>query len=730
MSRNLQLALFLLFTACKAELDEANTKATLHTQQHVAETTLAHGLNLSLDPLTLELHPKYFGIQNPAQIQISGNHDECGETIASYNKTDGWRTCAPEKLGIDSVKLRTAIVNAAKAINRTESVVVIRRGYIAGEGYFGCDDATGTVNCTNKDTPHHSWSMAKGVTATLVGLAISDGKIASVDQQAGNWVPQWKVPTCMPTCDNRQNITLRHLMTLTSGLKWAEDWNSNLGLLNLPGNLDVDLMDGLQLSPNPVAYVTSKPLRPKSGNQSYQPGEYPFYSTGDPAVLSQVIQSATGQTAFHYAQSRLFNSIGMKADWKSDFVGRTRTYARLYATPRDFAKFGQLYLDMGKWNGTQLIPQDWIEQELTPCGGKWNPRLSLGAQACYPSYGYLWHVEFPLRFATAQPPSLKNAAFSRESIKTLPHDAFMAEGIFGQTITVIPSLDLVIVRTGDDPRQLDIQEQPTVNLIMDVIAALDDSSDSGGGPYQIKEQDGGKCLSVFNNPPVNGSFVKSVACGSTPNQNWYFAPTFSRGYFTIKEVKSGKCLDNSGSMAVGDPLVIADCQALSSKQAWRIVKLGGGLTKLINKANALVVESSSLGAEDAAIQQGDFSEIARQLFSFTASTPTSKETMVSQRDFTSLKSMNQRYQLVLTPDGNLVEYDQGSVIWTSMRAGQGTSVARVQNDGNFVIYRADGTLTWQTNTAGSGLIPFRLTVQDDGNIVLRDSLDTVIWKRY
>ena len=134
-------------------------------------------------------------------------------------------------------------------------------------------------------------------------------------------------------------------------------------------------------------------------------------------LLSGVIEQATGMSVAEYAEQELFGPLGIdQVDWWQDAAGHTLTYCCLDTTTRDFARFGQLYLDGGAWGEEQVVPAEWVAESVTP-------------SPSFEGYGYQWWLE-------------------GETDDRLPPDTFAAEGHDGQFIYVIPSLDLVVVRNG------------------------------------------------------------------------------------------------------------------------------------------------------------------------------------------------------------------------------------------------------------------------------------------
>ena len=662
---------------------------------------------------TLEVHPKYFGVLEPAQIQVTPLADDCGESPGTYEATAGWRRCHPEKLGVDSTLLYKAVANAADAEYRTESVLVFRGGYLLAEGYFGCNDKSGTEDCTDSNTTHHSWSVAKSVTSALIGLSVESGAIENVDVQAGRWIKEWDPESCWPFCDARQDITIQQVMTVTTGLKWKENW-AGTGALVRPANIDVVLLDLETLDPDPVEYVAVKDLRP-----GVLPGQSPLYSTGDPALLTQVIESVENQTAYSFADERIFAPLGMKVQWLGDKLGRTRTYARIYTTPRDYAKFGQLYLNGGRWSGKQIVPRTWVEESTVPCGGQWDSERAANDQPCFLWYGYLWHVLLPVRLTTPYFDP-KNTPLTPEEAKVIPSDAFMAEGVYGQFIVVIPSLDLVIVKTGDDSRPIGLQERVIGNLITDVIAALQGNTNIVGGFYQIVQHNEDVCLSA------NGLVASAGACTGDSDHLWYVTPLAGRGYVRLTSKSNDWCLSSDASDAAGAALRLERCDDKNPSQAWMIVDIGDGRKKIVNMLSGFVVDSgSSSGSSN--VTEEPWAATDNQTFRFAEFAGFSANTVISQSDVTQLKTPDGTFELTLQADGNLVRKQSGNIYWQTGTAGNPGASLRLQNDGALVLHKSDGAVLWTGGARDRGLPPLRLEIENDGSLVLRDSVDTVTW---
>ncbi|MDX9881256.1 MAG: serine hydrolase [Prolixibacteraceae bacterium] len=238
-----------------------------------------------------------------------------------------------------------------------------------------------------------SWSMAKSLTNALVGIRVKEGK-TDINQPTG--IAEWQG-------DERKNITIGNLLHMNSGLEWNEDY----------GNLsDVTIM--LHKVGDMGGYTAQKPM-------DSPPGPVWVYSSGTTNLLCHILRRSFDTDADYYRFPReaLFNKTGMRSavfevDASGTFVGSSY----LYATMRDYARFALLYLNRGNWLGEQLLPEDWVEYTVRPANG------SDG------QYGaFFW-----LNLSGALPDA--------------PRDMYMCRGHDGQFIFIVPSRELIVVRTG------------------------------------------------------------------------------------------------------------------------------------------------------------------------------------------------------------------------------------------------------------------------------------------
>ncbi|MFO0597801.1 MAG: serine hydrolase [Myxococcaceae bacterium] len=291
---------------------------------------------------------------------------------------------------------------------RTDGLVIIKGGTIIYERYgrgFGE---------TNR---HLSWSVAKSFSSALVGVGVKEG-VLSLDDSICKHLPEYEG---RPQCA----ITVKDAITFGTALDWQEEYENNpyqvssvIAMLFGSGHQDQ------------LKHIVEHKL-------VAEPGKRWSYSTGDAELASAVAKRALakkhGTEAFW---KLLFDPIGMgQTAFEEDAKGTPLGGSMVYATPRDFAKFGWLFLNDGCWNGQRIVPEGWVKASTT---GSDVFHDTAPDSETTPS-GYAWWLNQP------SPKRNKDKPW-----KDLPDDTFAALGHWGQRIVVIPSLDIVVVRTGDD----------------------------------------------------------------------------------------------------------------------------------------------------------------------------------------------------------------------------------------------------------------------------------------
>jgi CubicO group peptidase (beta-lactamase class C family) len=296
------------------------------------------------------------------------------------------------------------------------AVVVVHNGRIIGERYG---------EGFSPETPLLGWSMTKSVTAAIIGTQIRDGKLKL---DASSLLPVWS--------DDRKGIHIADLMSMTSGLEFNEDYG------------DVtDVTRMLYLEPDMAAFASDKPLTAKIG-------EAWNYSTGTTVMLSGIWQTAAGAEALSLPWKALFEPIGMtsavlETDARNIFVGSSY----LYATARDWARFGLFMLNDGVWNGQQVLPAGyvaWMHEPIPASKGEYGR-------------GQVW-----LHGPAAGTPDGEDPDKGFD----IPDDAFWFLGHDGQSVAVIPSRKLVVVRMGLTPSALAFKSQGLVDAVVKAVPEI------------------------------------------------------------------------------------------------------------------------------------------------------------------------------------------------------------------------------------------------------------------
>ena len=288
-----------------------------------------------------------------------------------------WDVQTPESLNMTESGINKALDYAFASGRNTQSVVIVRHGIIVGERY---------ANGKSKESLATSWSSGKSFASALVGIAMDQQLISSIDAPAEDYLAAW-VNT------GKSDITIRAILEMRSGLGEAAEGDTNI--YTSSGS------DGDQLS-YALNRVSETP--PRSDNWAYQ--------NTDSMLLAGILEAATGQNILDYSDLNLFSKIGMTADWWTDELGHVMTYCCIDATSRDFARFGLLFARNGKWLDEQVVSESWVTESTSVPEGTDNPY-----------YALQWWVE----------PS---------------SGYFYAAGLHQNNIYVFPDQDLVVVRNS------------------------------------------------------------------------------------------------------------------------------------------------------------------------------------------------------------------------------------------------------------------------------------------
>ena len=309
---------------------------------------------------------------------------------------------------VDYDKLAEAVDSAfddpgADPFLKTQGVVVVYDNSLVAEKYSdGFDIYTECL----------SWSMTKSIINAMVGILVKEGKL---DIYQNTEIDEWKT-------DARSAITINNLIHMNAGLQWVENYFSLSEVTKM-----------LYMRGDMYRYsVTASP--------EYKPDSVWYYASGMANIISGIIRRTIGNDSVYYTfpYTELFHRIGMnntvfESDPSGTFVGSSYCFA----TPRDLARFGILYLNNGIFKGDTILPEWWVKYTTTPANG---------SDGVYGAFFWLWNpIEFP----------------------DVPEDMFFADGFLGQRIFIIPSKKLVVVRTGYSMKDFDMNR-----FLKNIIEAL------------------------------------------------------------------------------------------------------------------------------------------------------------------------------------------------------------------------------------------------------------------
>ncbi|WP_251953744.1 serine hydrolase domain-containing protein [Salinibacter ruber] len=332
--------------------------------------------------------------------------------------TETWRAHPPGSYGFDSFALAAAVDRAADLAPPLTSLLVARDTTTVAEVYF---------NGHNPDQGANLKSASKSVLSALAGIALADSILGGVDQPIGPFFP-----TLLADAPRKQRITVDHLLTQQTGLESTSFGNYGAWVS----------------SPNWVANALRRPLVDRPGGDM-------IYSTGTTHILGAVLAEASGRSLRAFAQDRLFDPLGVRIrSWQQSPTGRYFGGNNMALTPRAMLRFGQLYLNGGRYRGRQVLPSDWVDLS-------W--RTYVRSTYRDHQYGHLWFTH----------------ELGGERV------AF-AWGYGGQYVFVVPRLDLVVACTSslrDRPRGSDDHNEQILRLLAEhVIPAAQGHYGSPGWP--------------------------------------------------------------------------------------------------------------------------------------------------------------------------------------------------------------------------------------------------------
>jgi CubicO group peptidase (beta-lactamase class C family) len=322
-------------------------------------------------------------------------------SVAAASRCDSAQSSAR---GFDPARLCAALADFEAGGDNLHGLVIERHGAVVAERYrSGTDRSVYSLFSRTVDfdagTRHDLRSISKSVTGLLWGIAQAEHKTPPLDARVLDLFPE----LAGLKADGRQDITIGHLLDMTSGLAWDESDNYGLGNVEFP----------LYWRSSQARYVFERPM-------AYGAGQRFSYNGGSTAILAELLARGVGMPLPDYARSRLFAPLGITEwEWMRDIRGRPLAFSGLRMRPRDLARIGQLILQHGRWDGVQIVPEAWVAASL-------QPRTEVGDGR---QYGYQWwHGQ--------------TRALGRKQAWT----AGFGNG--GQRLFVVPALDLVVVITA------------------------------------------------------------------------------------------------------------------------------------------------------------------------------------------------------------------------------------------------------------------------------------------
>jgi CubicO group peptidase (beta-lactamase class C family) len=331
------------------------------------------------------------------------------EVTANYvyqvpvDRGDGWPISS---LSAEDIK-ESLIVNMIDKVldetfKRVHGVLIVRNGNLILEEYFPGHNFEGTYVNFDWKTLHYQASCTKSFTSALIGIALDQGLLLDVNEKLSDFFPEFDTQNWQ---DVKKRITLKNVLTMTAGLQWDE-WS-------FPYSDSRNSHVQMNNSGHPIEFVLQLPV-------VHEPGTTFVYNSGLSIILGGIIKNRTTQYADQFAEEYLFNFLGIEGyRWWKYPDGTVQTGGGLYLRPRDMAKFGQLYLQGGKWGDTRVISQRWISESV-------EKHVTSSSQG---GYGYQWWLE--------------NFRINNVSI-----DSYSAHGWGGQYIYVFPGFEMVVVFTG------------------------------------------------------------------------------------------------------------------------------------------------------------------------------------------------------------------------------------------------------------------------------------------
>ena len=298
----------------------------------------------------------------------------------------------------------------------TTGFIVQRNGKIIDERYY---------HGNRPSARHAGFSMTKSVVSALVGAALDDGSIRSINDPITDYIPALTSPTYI-------DVSIKHVLQMSSGIQFNEDYSDP--------DSDINRMSHLVQKMSYIDYFNTL-------ERAHTPGTYNLYASINTHILGELVANATGENLSDYLYEKIWQPMGMQfnAEWMVDNEGKELPMGGLAITLRDWARFGELYANEGIWKGKQVLPAEWIKESTTSS----EPHLQPGPnEKSNYEYGYQYQWWTP-----------RNT-----------QGDFMALGIWGQTLYVNPSHGIVIVKLSADAGSFDANNEYKVTEYLQALS--------------------------------------------------------------------------------------------------------------------------------------------------------------------------------------------------------------------------------------------------------------------
>ncbi|WP_442599840.1 serine hydrolase domain-containing protein [Neobacillus sp. D3-1R] len=327
---------------------------------------------------------------NKSVVTVQGYaKGETPEKPPNYWPTMEWKTSLPEQQGMNSKKLADLFEKLDEINSPLDGLIIIRNGYIVAEKYgYGY----------GPERSHEINSVTKSFMSAVTGVAINEGYIKSIDDPIFDYFPDRKAENMD---DHKKNLTVKDFLTMNSGLDWGE----------LDKDRKHQFWSDFESTDDTVQFVLNKPTDPNLI------GKFD-YNTGLPHILSAIVQQTTGKKTADYAKEKIFDKIGITTAYWPEVQGVNQGGYRMEMTPRDMARFGYLYMNNGKWDGQQVVPEDWVKTSMS--------ELIQTGMTGGEHYGYYFWL-----------------TTTKDGYKEIS-----AMGDRGQYIVMVPELNLLVVQTS------------------------------------------------------------------------------------------------------------------------------------------------------------------------------------------------------------------------------------------------------------------------------------------